>query len=188
MKMTKSKLRSFQMKQVNSETGSAFQTASIVQLSSAPSNENEYWSNVKFSIDTNSYSLTYANKRGEFTYSFFDPPFYAGGKPENRPKISDIDESLIFYPDCSCNDNDNDDDCECDYYYGYKYNGKEITTSYNETGGIRIFNQPELPLRFIIIKKNDDGEDDDGDLVAVINTASYFYVDVDINKNVTLSK
>lgn len=208
MKMTKLKLRSFRMKQVNSETGGELPTASIVQLSSlssapsneSPSNENEYWSDVEFSIDINdinSYFLTYTNKRRDkFAYSYFDHPFYAGGQPKDRPKITDIKqlrgpECLLYsYPPC-----DDVDDCNdyCDYYYDYQYNGKKISTYYDDSGVINInITSNQLPLRFIIIAQNDDGEDDNyaykGDLTPIINGASYFYVDVDIDQNVNLSK
>jgi hypothetical protein len=202
MKMTKLKLRSFRMKQVNSETGGELPTASIVQLSSAPSNENEYWSDVEFSIDINSYFLTYTNKRrDEFAYSYFDHPFYAGGQPKDRPKITDIKQLRV--PDCllySSPPCDDVDDCNdyCDYYYDYQYNGKKISTYYDDSGVIEIKmnitsnQQPKLPLRFIIIAQNDDGEDDNyaynGDLTPIIKGASYFYVDVDIDQNVNLSK
>jgi hypothetical protein len=174
MKMTKSKLRSFRMKQVNSETGGELPRASIVRLLSvpsneSPSNENEYWSNVEFSREKNSDFLTYTNKRDEFAYSFFDPPFYAGGQPEDRPKITDIEQIPLGN------------------YYGYKYKGKKIPTSYDDSGFIEITidssNQSELPLRFIMIVQNNYGAYD-GDL----NVASYFYVDVDIDQNVNLSK
>jgi hypothetical protein len=200
MKMTKSKLRSFRMKQVNSETGGELPIASIVQLSSVPSNEspsnespsNEYWSNVKcnenYSLgNTNYFDLTFNNKQRVY-YSYFTLSFYTESRPEDRPKITDIEEfkDVVKFLD--------------PFPYNFKYNDKIIYISYDEGGVIRKINQSELPLRLIIIVEDDDddgeddngeddnGEDDDGYLDAVIKTASYFYVDVDIDKNVTLSK
>jgi hypothetical protein len=193
------------MKQVNSKTGGEFpEAASIVQLSSlssapsneSPSNENEYWSDVEFSIDINSYFLTYTNKRrDEFAYSYFDHPFYAGGQPKDRPKITDIKQ--LRGPDCllySSPPCDDVDDCNdyCDYYYDYQY--KKISTYYDDSGVIEIKmnitsnQQPKLPLRFIIIAQNDDGEDDNYAYKGDLKVASYFYVDVDIDQNVNLSK
>ena len=169
MKTKKINMRSYRMKEINARVYSQSSVISVLSDSLLQSNEsNEYWFNVKFTKgkkeDSEYFKLTYSNQRNNLYFNF-DPPF-----PINA-KYSDINKIIT---------KEYDEDGSWDNTTTYYYNNEIVTLAPIQSGALnyQLDNIIDLPCRIIIYVETPDSDD----------VVDYFYVDVDVDQNVKLSK